>query len=152
MLRFLRLTNPTKGRINTDSLGCLKEHAYRQDCLLEGRPFGTGEVQERSGFCTELVAELKNDHGLLKRTEATEATIRLKLSKRMREHGMRATHIREQIELAINAFFLADRATHIAKALTASVGQQHDDRMRKYGYVSYHAGERIIGQGPPPKT
>lgn len=153
VLHFFHLYKAGEGRVNTTSLGDLSEEAHMQECLLEGHKLGaTKEEMEHNNFTSDLVATLKNRWGSLKRTESVEATVRLKMAKLMEEHGMRPTHIRERIELALNAFFLADRAEHVAKALTASTGQQFDQRVKTYGYESGSGANRIAGIAKLPKT
>lgn len=109
------------------------------------------EKRERVGFVQDLVAGLKAEHGPhLRRDIANEGVIRRQLFKEMKEHGMRPTHIAEQIDLALNAFWMLSIHQRLALAISASDAMADDVRVRRFGYRSGPWYDRRYSQRPPP--
>lgn len=107
-----------------------------------------GKLRTRVGFVANLVAEAKARLGPTPRREADELRLRRDFFNAMKEHGMRGRHILQQIDLAINAVYQLNTTQQQAIALTASEAQQHDERVRKYGYEAGPVWDRRYSQKP----
>lgn len=108
--------------------------------------------RKRIGFVQDLVAEMKARYPhYVAHDVANEGIIREHMVREMKAHGMRGTHIAEQIELALGAFWLLSDHQKDAIALTASRKFAEDKRIRKKGYVSGPWYDRLHSAPPPPK-
>lgn len=130
----------------------LTQAAIEQHVLLKGGEelVQCPERRTRVTFMRELVAGLKAEHGMWKRDAANEAVVRKELFRAMREHGMRKLHIAEQMEGAVNAFFMLSDEQRVGMAMTASLAFQEDRRLQKYGYVAGAPGDRRYSLKPAP--
>jgi len=122
---------PAEGAGATGKLRAAAEAAERNRVAEKARVART-----RTGWVAGLVADLKAENGRWRREPANEATIRRKLYVAMKARGMRKAHIAEQMEFAVNAFFMLSTVQRQALALTASLAQKEDLEIQKVGYVA----------------
>jgi hypothetical protein len=71
-------------------------------------------------FQAKVIVAAKAEFGLLRRTEANRLMVRKYMRDRMRDHGMRPSHVNQHLDVSVAIFFVPSKHDLMAHQLGAS--------------------------------
>jgi hypothetical protein len=84
----------------------------------EGEQFGN--TNNRGRFQAKLIVLAKSEFGLLGRSKSNRLMVRKFMRDQMREHGMRPSHIAQNLDVSVSMFFIPSDVDVVAHQVGAS--------------------------------